>query len=296
VDEREAEVIRASARRLLDGVSLRRVVADVDVPAPSGKPWDVQNFRAMLLSSGIAGYRSYKGNPEFRQGTWEPVLDEATWRQLRALLLSRQKVGRPAIHLLSGFLECALCGAPLWTKYRIDGCRQYTCATRPKRSNCGRLSIKAEPCEELITKALLRRLAGPGLKAALALDGQDADRDKLLAQRQEAERVRDEIEEMFKAGQIKRDAWLRMYQPAVEQVDRIEQQLAAATRRSALAGLPDAREPLELWWRKADVEERREVLASILVKVVVGPSGPRMSAFDADRLDPKQGWGPVWRV
>jgi site-specific DNA recombinase len=297
IDPDEAECVRAAAKRLLAGVSLRRVVAELDTPAPSGKPWDVQNFRAVLLSGGIVGYRSYKGDPTFRKGSWEPVLDEATWRQLRALLLARQKPGRPAIHLLSGFLECALCGAPLWTKYRPDGVRQYSCATRPKRSNCGRLAIKAEPVEDLITKALLHRLAGPGLKAALAATASpDADRDRLLAQRQEAERVRDDIEEMFKAGQIKRDTWLRMYQPAVEQVDRIEQQLAAATRRSALAGLPGARKPLERWWAKADVEERREVLASVLVKCVVGPSGPRMSKFDADRLDPKQGWGPIWRV
>jgi site-specific DNA recombinase len=294
IDDREAKVIRASAARLLDGVSLRRVVAELTVTTPSGRQWDVQNFRAMLLSSGVAGYRSYKGDPTFRKGSWEPVLDEATWRRLRALLLGRRKQGRPAVHLLSGFLECALCGCSMWTKYRIDGVRQYACETRPKQRNCGRLAIKADPVDDLIEQAVLVRLAGPGLKAALALDGQDADRERLLAQRQEAERVRDEIEQMFKAGDIKRDAWLRMYQPAVEQVDLLEQQLAVVTRRSVLAGLPSARKPLERWWHKASIEEQREVLASILLKVIVGPSGPRMSAFDANRLDPDNGWGPIW--
>jgi site-specific DNA recombinase len=298
VDEIEAAVIRNSATRLLSGVSLRRVVAELEVLAPSGRPWQIQNYRQMLLSSGIAGYRSYKGEPEFRRGTWEPVLDEATWRQVRALLLARSKPGRPAVHLLSGFLECGLCGASLWTKYRVDGVRQYTCEKRAGPDDrCGKLGIKAEPVEQLIERAVLRRLAGPGLKAALAaLDSPDADRDKLLAQRQEAERVRDDIEAMFQAGDIKRDAWVRMHGPAVEQVERIEAQLGAVTRRSILAGLPDARKPLERWWHGADTAERREVLSSILIKVVVGPSGPRMSKFDASRLDPKKGYGPIWSV
>jgi site-specific DNA recombinase len=290
VDEREAAAIREAAERLLDGWSLRRVVAELEVAAPSGKPWDVQNFRAVLLSSGVAGFRSYKGDPEFRRGTWEPVLDEATWRQLRALLLSRKKPGRPAVHLLSGLLECGLCGAHMWTKYRPDGVRQYACGQRPNQTNCGRLAIKADPVDELVEQAVLLRLAGPGLKAALQLDGADSDRDRLLAQRQEAERIRDEIEDMFKAGQIKRDAWVRMHAPAVEQVDLIEAQLAAVTRRSVLAGLPDARGPLDKWWRKATVEEKREVLASLLIKCVVAPSGPRMSKFDPGRLQ------LVWRV
>jgi DNA invertase Pin-like site-specific DNA recombinase len=90
VDPIEREVIREAARRLLAGRSLRGVVRwvnELGVAAPNGKPRMPSNFRAMLLSPGIAGLRSYKGKgaPPV-QGTWEAILDRGTWEALGGVL------------------------------------------------------------------------------------------------------------------------------------------------------------------------------------------------------------------
>jgi site-specific DNA recombinase len=301
VDPIEAEVIREAARRLLAGKSLRSIVAwindDLGVTAPNGKPWQPSNVRQMLLSPGIAGLRSYKGAPPIK-GTWQPILDRPTWEAVCGVLTepSRFRAGRPAAHLLSGLVACGVCESPMHTHYRIDGVRQYGCRARPGTKACGKLTVKAEPVDDLVAKMVLKKLAGPAFRATL-LDREtpSADRERLQEEFETAKAHRDEIEALYKARKLKADAFLRLHGPAEAEVEHARARLAELGRRRVLDELPHTAKGLRDWWDSptTEMEQRRAVLQAALVKVLVGPSGPRQSQFDPSRLRPP--YGPVWR-
>jgi site-specific DNA recombinase len=319
VDREEADVIRECARRLLGrGAnrhkrSLHAVVSwvndDLHLYAPHGKPWHVSNFRQMLLSPGLAGLRTYKAGrvtaatlpqvlSEAVEGTWEPILDQDTWRDVAKLLTDPERTGPgrpPTIHLLSGLVACGKCSTTMRNHHRTDGERQYSCRLRTGTTACGGMAIKAEPLEALVSEMVLEHLAGPGLeRARKALAAHDADDAALERELQAAKERRDEIEDMYEVGDLNRPAFLRMHAPAEEQVAKLAGLLASHQRGQVLASLPDTPEELADWWTDpaTSVEERREVLRSLVSTVLIGPSGPRMSRFDPARLAPP--YGPQW--
>jgi site-specific DNA recombinase len=296
VDPAEAEVIRDAAEDLLRGKSLRSVVATVNTitTAPNGKPWHVMNFRAMLLSPGIAGLRYYHG-AEVAVGRWDPILDRVTWQQLHARLTANRangaKGGRPAEHLLSGLVRCGRCRHPMHSAHHLDR-RQYACRKRPGQPNCGRMAISAEPVELLVAERVLDRLAGKPLGRAFSMVG-DTAADVAAAELVDAETDRDGIEQMRASGAISDAAFLRMHGPAEARVEAAHWALARVTGRSVLADLPRGAEALRAWWDSPTrtTDERRAVIQAVLLEVVIRPSGPRMSRFDPQRVHiPKAAW------
>jgi DNA invertase Pin-like site-specific DNA recombinase len=287
VDPAEADVIVWAAEKILAGKSLRSVVADVadlGMTAPSGKPWRIPNFRQMLLSPGLAGIRTYQG-AEVASGGWPAILDRTTWTKLGARLNGTpRKEGRPAVrYLLSGLVRCGRCGEAMHSTKSPRGVRQYACRKRPGAPQCGHLVIYAEPVETLVGAEVLAHLSEGGLAAAVA-DLGDAKADAAHAELADAERDRDELEDMKTSGAIKRDAFLRMHGPAEARVEAARRALKAVSGRSVLADLPVDAAELAAWWNDAADDERREVVQATLDRVVIRPSGPRMSRFDAGRV------------
>jgi hypothetical protein len=167
---------------------------------------------------------------------------------------------------------------------------QYACRKRPGSLNCGRMTISAEPTEELVGAEVLAHLDADTLKRHLAsLD--DGRADAAYAELAEAEQDRDGIEQMRASGAIKDDAFLRMHGPAEARVEAARAVLKATSGRSALATLPPDPAELAAWWTDANTSERREVVQAALDRVIIHPSGPRMSKFDAGRVSiPPDAW------
>jgi site-specific DNA recombinase len=309
VDPLEAAVIEYVAEKLLKGKSLRELTGWVNTvtTAPNGKPWRPPNLRAMLMSPGVAGIRSYKGT-EVASGGWPAILDRVTWQQLRARLEANSpKGGRPAEHLLSGLVRCGRCGQPMHSAHHLDrkrglaDRRQYACRRRPGQLNCGKMAISAEPVELLVSERVLDRLSGKRLNVAFGAVG-DTAVDVATAELAEAERDRDELEAMRNTGAIRGEAFLRMHQPAEERVDRARRALGSVIGKSVLtdlraelqrSGQPSGAEALRAWWYKPTrtTDERRAVIQAVLREVVIQPSGPRMSKFDEQRVQiPREAW------
>jgi site-specific DNA recombinase len=266
------------------------------VAAPNGRPWKPPNFRAMLLSPGIAGLRSYKGQV-VATGTWSPILTRVEWTELSAVLNdpTRFRVGRPANHLLTGLAACGLCKRPMNAHYRADGARQYACRRRPGEQSCGRMAVKAEPVDTLVIEAVIEHLDGPGLRRMLTSMAQASAEYQVLAEELvAAELHRDEVEHMYEVGEIKRPAFLRMHGPAEERVGKARRMLAEFNGRRALAELPEGAAAQRAWWEDpaTTTEQQRAVLKAVLSRVLIGPCGPRQSKFDPARLLPP--YGPQW--
>jgi site-specific DNA recombinase len=306
VDQAEADVIVWAAEKLLSGHSLRSVVAgvaDLGVTAPSGKPWRIPNFRQMLLSPGLAGIRTYQG-AEVASGGWPAILDRTTWVKLGARLNGApRKEGRPAVrYLLSGLVRCGRCGHPMHSTKSPRGTRQYACRKRSGAPQCGRLAIYAVPVEEHVGAKVLAHLSEGGLAAAVA-DLGDNRADAAYAELAEAETALLELSaDYYQHKLIGKAEFLVNRQALTERIERARQMLGSLTGRNALAELRDRLHPdadgtvsaaeLAAWWNDDSTpEERREVVQAALDRVVIHPSGPRMSRFDTGRVEvPDDAW------
>jgi D-alanyl-D-alanine dipeptidase len=138
---------------------------------------------------------------------------------------------------------------------------------------------------------VLRRLARPGLAKALAAEDDDPG---AAVELRAAETRRDEIEQLYQAGRIATDAFLRMHGPAVERVDKARSRLQAQASRSVLWSLPRVADQLEAWWATAEVEQRRAVIQAVVSRVLVGPALKASRTFDEARIRPP--YGPHWRA
>jgi site-specific DNA recombinase len=282
----EAAVVVECARRVLQGQSLRSVVAWANTvcSTTTGQPWSHKSMKRLLTAPSTAGKREYHGQ-EVAEGNWTPLLDEQTWLAVRAILRdpARARPGQPARHLLSGFVFCSLCGAKMLTHWPKQSGRQYSCS---KPTGCGRLAIAGAQLEELVSEALLIRLAGPGLSKALEQVGrQREDQMALLTERDAARARRDEIEVMFSSGLIQQDAFVRMHGPAVAKVQQIQARLDQMNGSSVLAELPDGEAELQGWWNATGLEQRRSVLRSTVERVVISSALVRGRRFDPARVD-----------
>jgi site-specific DNA recombinase len=161
--ERERELIRQAAARILAGDSLRGIVLDWNGPpgepqrvAPAnGGRWTTQRLRKLLCSPRLAGLRDHHG--QFHPGNFPVILPREQWEAVVAVLTDparkRMGVGGTPRHLLTGMVFCGVCGARMHARRDRHGAWVYRC---PGRSDGGRSCVgrRAEQVERLIEGAL----------------------------------------------------------------------------------------------------------------------------------------------
>ncbi|MHA6511395.1 recombinase family protein [Tessaracoccus sp. Z1128] len=132
INEREAEVIRWMADRVLLGASIRSIVTELNDRLQAGDPtavkpsqgdrWNLLGVRRLLLSAHIAGLRTHHGEVVAVGSQWDPIIDRATHDRLTRLLRDPKRqtngatLGRKL--LLSGFARCGDCGEALYSRPR----------------------------------------------------------------------------------------------------------------------------------------------------------------------------------
>ncbi len=294
--------IRDAATRVLAGDSLRGIVLDWNgepgqsphVPPPVGGRWTTQSLKRMLTSPRMAGLREHHGK-RYPSTEIEPVLDEATWQAVRAVLLDPTRrvtaVGGVARHLLSGLAFCGVCGAKL-EAYGRNGQRSYRC---PAPARGGRRCVKrlADPVERLILRAVFMAVENPTWHEAAAERPTDdptrphyerlaeltADLDTLdgmLAEAELAERQGRKPQPSAATLRRKladREAEQERHQAAVSRLQH--GRVAAAVPRN-----------LRGQWTKLSLDRRRAILAAMIERIEVHPQG--RGPFDPDAIKVKR--------
>lgn len=279
----EADEIRDIARRLLAGESLRSASLRYD-RSP-------KNVRRSLLTPRVAGKRGYHANATggkrctqtgdcpgctFYPATWEPILDEATWLGVCALLRARDRDGvagaRPRKHLLAGLLFCGVCGSRCQI-VRPGGRHKYACWPR------GCVVRTARLIEEEVRDAVLA-------VADVAPPSEEVDPALVTAVQALQERI-DDADQMFTDGVIPQGAYVKMRTQLVERFGEAQAALDAAAQAAPEAGywaVEDEASPDELWiywgdeadrrrwWDEADLRQRRVLLSKYVDRIVMHPN------------------------
>jgi site-specific DNA recombinase len=214
----EAAVVRQIVDRYLSGQSLLSLTVwlnESGITPAVAKSWQTSAVRQILCSGRIAGLREHRGEV-IGPATWPAIITAAERDRVLARITARAvtKTRAARTYLLSGMLRCGRCGNRLFSQARHanpeNRVRRYVCLEGPDHRGCGRLTVVAEPVEQLLIDAVLTRLDSPHL--ADVLTGKvSTDRDvAALAAVVEADQTRlDELAGLYADGAISAREWIR---------------------------------------------------------------------------------------
>ena len=278
-----AEIIRQAAQRILNGNSLTSVAAWLNQSGVRGRhggrfvPTTVGD---VLTAPFVAGLRVHRGEI-VGKGTWEPILDEATWRALRAVIGSRKK-SRHRVrrsYLLTGYRMVCECGKPMQARPCGDKYGYYACESKIT-DGCGKISIDWQAAEAHVAVQLFMRLEKLDAAGMLSADEHADRRGTLVNELQALDGRRAELSERWAARTITTEQFDIMNASVDDDQRRAEAEL------SELPAPIENIDPAELReaWPEMTLHEKRKIIDDWIEKVVVHPvSAPRVTMNDVAR-------------
>gem|GEM_PF-3239365 len=144
----------ASVRAVWDCLTARAV------PPPLAGEWNLTTIRGILANPVYIGRIEWAG--QLFEGRWSPLVPPDLWQGVQDLLASRRTgpKGRKGDHLLTGLVQCGLCGRTMWTRYtRTAGAhvlrRVYWCCSHNNlRRGCRLPALDGEEAEAAVWDAV----------------------------------------------------------------------------------------------------------------------------------------------
>jgi DNA invertase Pin-like site-specific DNA recombinase len=302
VNEAEAQLIREAAEAVLAGASVVSVARDWNhrgvKPPQGGKGWTATSVKVVLTSprnAGLVGFRRIGADgkrafaPEaVGEAAWPAIVDRVTFERLRAVIDGRaatpQTVRPHHAHLLTGLVRCD-CGAVM-ARDTQNGQRVWRCRNNhhnPGRPACGKVSILAEPVEEMVTGAVFVAVDTPKLGQMIDRRPDDGGVEAELA---DIERQMDELADMFARGSTSARQFERMNKTLMDRAEAARGRMHAEQSTSALAPYAGQSGRLRAAWDGLSLEQRRQVLAAAIDHVTITPATTRgRYSVHADRVN-----------
>lgn len=290
----EVAVIRAMVERYLAGESSRSLALWLDgqgIRTVRGGPWKTNVITTQILSPRIAGLREHR-RVIVGPAAWEPIISMETRNRLVALREAKATSGRraPRRYLLSGLLRCSKCGSMLYSAARVD-VRRYVCVSGPDHGGCGKITITAQPVEQMVAAAVLYRLDTPELADALAGKSRgnidtDALSESLSADREQL----DDLAASYGRKEFTLREWMAARKPIEERVQATERALRWAMNTGSLAAYVGQGEVLGNQWDTLTLRQQAPIVSALLDHAVILPGTPGARSVDPERVS------PVWRL
>ncbi|MFJ8082003.1 recombinase family protein [Streptomyces sp. NPDC096205] len=284
----EAESLRFWTDTILSGGSIRSLVkwcADKGVTTTRGNPVTHTDMRDMLLRPRNAGIAVYRGE-EVGRGKWEPIVDEAKYRAVCAILKDPSRTTTPGATpkwLGSILYRCGRGDCPHFMYVTQSGGRMYPSYRCQTGHGGGR---RAEIVDQYVEDVIVERLSRPDAHGLLLPGPADVDVAALQVESEQIRRRMTDLAALFGAGTIDMVQFTQGTDTARAQLDGVTQQLASAATLDPLVGLvgaPDVRKA----WKALELEQQRNVLRSLVEVTLVKPRPGRMpdgGYFDYDAV------------
>jgi site-specific DNA recombinase len=283
----EADEIKRATEAVLAGASLRSILIDLaarGVRTASGKPWDAQRLREVLVRPRNAGFSVYRGEI-VGAASWKPVVSEGEWRAVVDILTSpsrRTTTGNTVRWLGSGLYVCGACGQP---KLRVSqsGSRpqpSYRCEASSGGKALAHIARNAVHVDALVEDTLVEFLSSQD--AGEMLQKRDrVDVGALHAERLGIRQNLNILDDDLDAGHITRDRWLRRNTKLAGRIDEIDAELAMAGQVDPLAGIVGAPNVRDLWFGTSpdrsdglDLGRRRAALGAVATVTILPARKP----------------------
>lgn len=295
-----AEVVRWAAEAVISGWSLTniaRTLRNKCVPTARSGRWTSTTVRAMLRAPTVAGFRVHRAEI-VGKGNWPPILDEATWRQVNAILaspatvrtatggtyrVSRERQPARRYLLTGGVARCGRCGQPLVAQQRRSrsggSTPSYLC--HPAKGGCSGIGIGAEGLEKHVIGALLDELDRPSFLAALAGADSGAERRAdIVRDLGEVEARASDLARLWAVGDLSSAEWDAARSSLTGRRGQLSEELAALPAPVAALD-PGA---IRAGWDSMTLDERRALIRRFIDHLVVYPAAPGTRRFDPSRV------------
>jgi DNA invertase Pin-like site-specific DNA recombinase len=286
----EAALLRDAASSILAGASLNSLVtamAEAGVSTSRGRGQRRPNLRAILMRPRNAGLVQHRGEIVGR-ATWMPLMDEATWRSMVAVLEDPSRI--PSVpntrrHLGSNIYECRECGATLKASSKSNGHGRTRAVYRCREKDC--VTRNLEELDLYVMSALLSRLQQPDAAEILLQRDEPVDVRAIQREMRAARQTLDELAAALGAGEMDRQEWLAARAPARQRLEDAEARMSSAVKANPLTGLVAAADPVAAW--KAMELSRKRAAIDFAMTVRVGPARkgrqPGGSYFDTESIE-----------
>lgn len=235
----EAEVLREGYTRFIGGDTYYGIAQDWNargIRSTTGAKWSMTQVRDRLANPFNAGISLYKGEA-LGEGTWEPIIDRATWDRFTA---AKERRARPhgwsnrTKYLGSGLYRCGVCGEALLARpeYRKnpDGSRRtrmtYQCTA--KWCVCRGL----EDVDATVRAVLFARLAAPD---AAELLQPSVDVKPLMVEADELSQRRDDLAALLAEGVLTPAAVREQSAALTARIDGLHSQIRDAEGDGSLS-------------------------------------------------------------
>jgi DNA invertase Pin-like site-specific DNA recombinase len=291
VNQEQAALVREATRRALDGEPLSKVVDDFNARGHRpGKAthWRVTYLRRILVNPrtvAIVGHEDH-----------DKLVRLFTGR-------NRQKLGRPAEHLLSGILVCGRdeCGRPLYGTWKMSrsGVHEmyYRCKKGPgsggRFQGCGSTGVAMARADGWARDAFVAAIVSDDFTMALnqrqaELLSEDMSVEQLDDWRRELEELEAVLPTRFGTPDLR-----KRHEDLQRMVRDATTRLLQQPELQALLDLPKVEAKLRAAWDGWTIPERRAWLRRVLYQITVLPAPPGTHHRGSDvesRFDPK------WKV
>jgi DNA invertase Pin-like site-specific DNA recombinase len=277
----EARHVRALVDDLLDGVGLLRAAHNLNERGSRstlGNEWSRVSVLKYLRNGRLAGRSTLRGETLAR-GQWDALLDEETFEQVQQIINARKGTVPPRarVSLLIGVVHCGLCDRPLVTNSRAarsgetKRVRTYRCSTQPGSGGCGRITVAADPVDELVESYARERLRDPRVQQRLAELAQESAAN--LGEVVSLEERLVELERQLDEPGVPVAAIVRAMDRTRERIESL----------AAGAVAPEPRRRGGEW--PVDLQRRARLTRTVVEKVVVHPSPSTGGVFAVDRVE-----------
>ncbi len=160
---------------------------------------------------------------------------------------------------------------------RAGGQRRYACVT--DNGGCGRITVNADPLEQLVTEATLYRLDTPELAAALNGQASEApDAARFRSEVAEAQAQLAELGEAYANKQIGMPELIAARNVIEARLDAARKQLAKLTRTNALDRARRPSRTLRECWDALDLSRQHAIIEAIIDRLTIAPARPATTA------------------
>ena len=304
--EAEAAEVRTWADQVLAGVSLREITADLrerGVPTVKGGDWGTWTVRDILLrprNCGLAVYQVRETLKAYRDrgepppydagvipgvtGSWEPIMDEDTWRAVAVLLTDpsrRTSPGGTPRWLGSLLYKCGVCAAAgteqtVFVNGAVNGRGpSYFC-----RGPVGHLRRSVPGVDGYVTDVIVARLSQPDA-AGLITPQQGPDRDTLSREANRLREAKANVLSLVASGDFTPGEARQQVKPITDRLAQIDAQLAVTVARSPLDALPLGTDKVREVWERLPLGSQRAIIR-LLVDVTLGKGRPGRAPLSVD--------------
>ena len=281
----EADVIRRTARHILDGrtiLSMVRMLNNEGVPPPrgsngkTGEKWYASPLKRIMVNPAVAGKSKHHG-VIVGDAEWEPILDEATWQAVCDIVMDPARLTHASAEKKwqgTGLYLCGRCGARMGTgksKRKTGSGRVYAC------KSCNRVSRQLDDVDGLVDDVVVGYLDMPNNRLNLIQRNNDADVDVagLVEQRATLANRKDQMGAMFAAGTIDGRQLAAGTEEIRRQLDALDRKLTAARRTSPALDLVLSGEDLRTRWRELPAEVRGAVIDELMTVTIMPSPGKK---------------------